>query len=75
MMFRAIGSPRPVPVRFVVKYGSKIVRHVFGRDAAAAVTDADVRPGRRATRCHDHVIDRRGEARFRVLRGAAGVTA
>ena len=41
MMFLAIGRPRPVPARRVVKYGIEDVRHVLGADADAAVLNGD----------------------------------
>ena len=41
MMFLAIGRPRPVPARRVVKYGSKMRGRSSARDADAAIADRD----------------------------------
>ena len=50
MMCREIASPSPVPVRRVVKYGSKTRGRSSGSNADAAILDLDGDPVRRRAR-------------------------
>ena len=71
-MFLAIGRPRPVPPRLVVKYGSKTCGRSAGVDAGAAIGDDDRRRDRRRARRASAVTP---AARGRRRRGASPFTA